>query len=839
MAKRKSRRLRPGRLILLITLLCLIIGGIASLSYFAYAMSDMPAFNPQALENMVPTSIYDKDGNLATRIGTENREPIKLDEVPTSVKDAVLAIEDDRFYDHHGINFRSFGRALFRNVAAGGIREGFSTITMQLVKLSYLSPEQSFKRKMQEVVLTLQMERHFTKDEIFEMYLNKIYFGQGAYGIQSAAQTYLGKDLKTDDITLEEAAFLAGLPQAPSSYSRYLDSGKSVDNLDDGKSSKQDVKQLEEKHQKDYDLTLNRRNMVLQRMKDTGKISEDQRQTAESKSLPDSTKMQAAKYPYPYFIDYVTEKLIQNYGPDMVYKGGLKVYTTLDPKIQKLAEMAMANANNFPNYPADKNGLPQPQGAAVFMEPGTGYLRAIVGGREHTYQRSLNRATQYQVLDNGSKIGRQPGSSIKPIVAYGPAIEYKGMGPASIVDDIPTSFGSYSPKNSGGGFRGLITLRQALTSSVNIAAVKLLNTVGIQQSVKFAQGLGITTLDANRDGLAMALGGVSNGVVPLDMAGAYGAFANQGIYVKPHAIIKVERFDGTILDEFKPERSQAMKPTTAYLVTDMMVSAVRSGTGSRANLGARPVAGKTGTTDEGKDIWFVGYTPELVGAVWVGHDLPQKMPQAFGGIYPAMIWREVMNKALADVPVRSFTKPSGIVTTTVDSKSGLLPGPHTPSDHLVSDMFAQGTVPTEVDNLHQVMDVCATTGLLPNDYCIDRITKVVVKTPYSVPAGVADFALRAPTTTCTLHTENGIDPAAAEKYKLILPETPDEENNQENQGNQGNGGNQGESNGREPAQNNGENWLPGTTGAIEKNIKNTYEKAARVKDHNWQDFAWN
>ncbi|ABO50174.1 penicillin-binding protein, 1A family [Desulforamulus reducens MI-1] len=821
MAKRKSRRLRPGRLILLITILIVTIGGLASLGFFAYAMSDMPAFNPQALENMVPTSIYDKDGNLVTRIGTENREPIQLSEVPATVKDAVLATEDEHFYDHHGINFRSLGRAVFRNVAAGEIREGFSTITMQLVKLSYLSPERSMKRKMQEVILTLQMERHFMKDEIFEMYLNKIYFGQGAYGIQSAAQIYFGKDLKTDELTLEEAAFLAGIPQAPSAYSRYLDSGKS---LDDGENSEQDKKKLEEQHQKDYDLTLNRRNIVLLRMKEAGKITEEERQAAASKPLPDGTKMQATRYPYPYFIDYVTEKLVQKYGPDMVYKGGLKVYTTLDPKIQKTVELAMANAKNFPNYKPDKNGLPQPQGAAVFMEPGTGYLRAIVGGREHTHQRALNRATQYQILSNGSKIGRQPGSSIKPIVAYGPAVEYKGMGPASVIDDIPTSFGNYSPKNSGGGFRGLITMRQALTSSVNIVAVKLLNSVGISQAVKFAQGLGITTLDANRDGLAMALGGVSSGVVPLDMVGAYGAFANQGIYVKPHAIIRVERFDGSIVEEFKPERRQAMKATTAYLITDMLRSAVQSGTGSRANLGARPVAGKTGTTDEGKDIWFVGYTPELVGAVWIGHDLPTRMPQAYGGIYPAMIWREVMSKSLADVPVRPFTKPSGIVYATVDSKSGLLPGPNTPSDHMVHDMFAQGTIPTKVDDLHQIMEVCATTGELPNDYCTDRITKVVIKTPYTVPPNVADFALRAPVKTCSLHTENGIDPAVAEKYKLTIPDSPE---NQEM-----NNGNQEGTNTVTPKPNEGDNWLPGTTGSNtnESEAKKKFRKAAKVKE---------
>ncbi|MEG6511231.1 PBP1A family penicillin-binding protein [Desulforamulus ruminis] len=809
MARKKSRRLRTGRLAFLIVAFLVLVGGVASLGYFAYAVADMPAWNPESLETLLPTSIYDKDGNLVTRIGAENREPIKLLEVPNVVRDAFLATEDDRFYDHHGINFRSFGRALYRNVLAGEIREGFSTITMQLVKLSYLSPDRTPKRKIQEVILTLQMERHFTKDEIFEMYLNKIFFGQGAYGIQSAAQTYLGKDLKTDELTLDEAAFLAGLPQAPSSYSSYLDETQSVG----------EDNQVNEAYQKKYDIALNRRNLVLQRMTAAGKITEEQRQEAAAKPLPTADKMQSVSYPYPYFVDYVTEKLVEKYGADMVYKGGLKVYTTLDPKIQKIAENAMANKNNFPSSPVDANGLPQPQGAAVFMEPETGYLRAIVGGREHKQQRQLNRATQYQTLADGTKIGRQPGSSIKPIIAYGPAIEYKGMGPASIIDDIPQSFGSYSPRNSDGSFRGLIPMRTALIHSVNIVAIKLLNQVGLNQAVKFANGLGITTLDANKDGLAMALGGVSTGVIPLDMAGAYGAFANRGIYVQPHAIIKVEASDGTVLDEFKPEQHQAMKATTAYLVTDMLKSAVQSGTGSRANIG-RPVAGKTGTTDEGKDIWFVGYTYNLVGAVWIGHDSPKKMPQSYGGMYPAMIFKEVMSKALAGTPAKDFPRPSGITSATVDSKSGLLPGPNTPADHMITDLFAAGTVPTEVDNLHQVMEVCATTGELPNEYCPDRITKVLLKLPYSVPSNVADFALRAPTQTCTLHTVDGIDPSAAEKY--VLPEQPDPGK---------------ENTGEKPKQpNNGDSWLPGTTGRIKTWESGEIKQAANLKNRIKQKY---
>lgn len=796
MAKRKSRRLRPGRLIILIVALCVLLGGFSSLGYVAYAVSDMPAWNPEALESMIPTTIYDKDGNFVTRIGTENREPIKLSDVPDGIKDAFLATEDDRFYDHYGINFRSLGRAVYKNVLAGGIREGFSTITMQLVKLSYLSPERTPKRKIQEIILTLQMERHFTKDEIFEMYLNKIYFGQGAYGIQSAAQTYLGKDLKTDSIDLEEAAFLAGLPQAPSLYSSYLDNTTSAEVQSSQDKNKEQLKnEPEQQNQKNYDMALNRRNIVLLRMKDAGKISVEQQNAAAAKPLPKAEQMKASSYPYPFFVDYVTDKLVQKYGADMVYKGGLKVYTTMDPKVQKIAELAMANPKNFPSgFKPDSYGLPQPQGAAIFMEPGTGYLRAIVGGREHKQQRQLNRATQYQVLPDGRKIGRQPGSAIKPIVAYAPYIELLGKGPASIVDDIPTSYGTYSPKNSGGGFRGLIPLRAALTHSVNIAAIKLLNDVGLDPAVKFAQGLGITTLDSKNDGLAMALGGVSTGVVPLDMVGAYGAFANRGNYVKPHAIIRVERFDSTVLDEYKPEQSQAMKATTAYMITDMLTTAVQSGTGVNANLGARPVAGKTGTTDLGKDVWFVGYTPELVGAVWIGHDTPARMDSTFGGMFPAAIWREVMSKSLADVPIRQFTRPPGIVSATVDSKSGLLPGPNTPADHMVTDIFAEGTVPKETDNLHQYMEVCATTGELPNDYCPDRITKVVVKLPYTVPSNVADFAIRAPQNTCTLHSSSGIDLDSAEKYRLNPPQTDGTQTSPTTRPDNGNA------------------WLPDTTG---------------------------
>jgi len=677
------------------------------------SIRDMPKLSPDTLESGASTMIYDKDRNLVTQIGAKNSIPVDLEDVPENVRNAFLAIEDPRFYQHHGISLRGIARAAWSDLSSGSIKEGGSTITQQLVKISFLTPERTIKRKIQEIILAFQVERHYTKDEILEMYLNNIYLGEGAYGIQAAAQTYFGKDIKQVK-SLEEAALLGGLPQAPSAYSPY----------------------------RDPQAALARRNTVLDSMAKYNFISESEAEKAKAKELKVETREPAGRqYPYPYFIDYVTDKLIEKYGETEVFKGGLKVYTSLDPKIQQIAEAAMARKTNFPSSRTDANNMLQPQGAVVLLDPHTGYIKALVGGREHTQQRQWNRATQTT---------RQPGSAFKPIAAYGPAIEYKGLGPASVVDDIPVKYGSYEPRNFDGKYRGLITLRTALTHSVNVVAVRLLmDTVGINEAIRFASGLGIK-LDPQVHGASMALGGLHNGVTPLQMASAYGAFANQGVYIEPTAIIRVEKSDGVILEQPVPKQRQAMKATTAYLITDMLKSVMQSGTGTGAQIG-RPAAGKTGTTDDGKDIWFVGYTPELVASVWIGYDKPTAMPQAFGSTYPAWIWQEIMSKALSGVPVKDFSRPDGLVTATVDSKSGLLPGPNTPSDSLVTDLFVEGTVPAETDNVHVFVEVCAASGQLPSEYCPDRVIKSLIKLPYSVPSSVEDFNQRAPTESCTIH----------------------------------------------------------------------------------------
>lgn len=753
MAKKKRRvKLNIARLALLLSLLLVVLAGGATLALVASSVASMPAFNPDAINFAASTEIYDDNDQLITRVGLQNRVPVDITDVPKVVKDAFIAIEDNRFEKHIGVDpYRILGAA-WADIKSASLKEGASTITQQLVRHSTdIGSDKKFRRKIQEAILALQMERHFSKDEILELYLNGIYLGAG-HGVQAAAQAYFNKDIQ--DVTLEEAALIAGLPQAPSTYNPFHNP----------------------------EAAKKRRNIVLDQMAHFGYITQAEADVAKAKDIVlNPGKISTADYPYSYFIDYVITKLIDENGEYKlseadVFKGGLKIYTSLNQNMQKAAEGAVANDNYFPPSYKNSNGeLIAPLGAAVILDPHTGYVKALVGGREQEGKMLWNYATSEK---------RRPGSTFKPIAAYGPAIEYLGRGPATIYDDIPFSRGSYAPRNSGGGFKGLVTMRYALTHSINIPAVKAMDEVGMDKTIKFANGLGINDL-LPTDGLPTALGGMANGVTPLQLAAAYGAFANNGVYIEPTAIRKVEKLDGTVLIENVPKQHQAMKETTAFLITDMLKDAVSQGTGTRAKLD-RPVAGKTGTADnknnQTSDIWFAGYTPDLVGITWIGNKNQNYRlnPGSYGGNYTAMMWKDMMQKAHQGLAKRNFpSAPSGIVRATVDSKSGLLPGSHTPDEHLVTDYFVQGTVPSETDHTHVLMEVCATSGQLPSEYCTDRITKVVIKLPYSTPNFVADFGLRAPTEICTIHTsldDNG----------GWLPNLPDDPNGNQNQNNNAN-----------------------------------------------------
>ena len=713
--KRKKRKLKPIRLVILVLALFFLMGSVSAMALVAISIKNMPVLTDEGLMSSTSTQIYDQDGKPVAKLGIENRVPVSYNEIPDTVKNAFIAIEDVRFYQHYGIDPRGIARAVWFDIRGRSLDQGASTITQQLVKISFLHPEKKFERKIQEAILAIQMERRYSKEEILEMYLNKIYLGEGAYGIQAAAQTYFNKEV--GDLDLNEAATLAGLPQAPSLYSPYHN----------------------------YEAAINRRNMVLSNMYRYGFINETElTQTRQQEIKLLGSGPVGRQYPFPYYVDYITEQLIKEFGEDLVFKGGLKVYTTLDQQIQTAVETALANPENYPASTKDAQGTIQPQGAMVILDTSNGHIKAMVGGREHTHMRAFNRAYMPP--------GRQPGSAFKPVFSYAPAIELRGMGPASIIDDAPVRYGNWEAKNYDHSYRGLITMRTALTHSVNVVAAKvMMDSVGQEESFQFARRFGIN-LDPAKHGPAASLGGLYTGVTPLQLAAAYVPFANQGLFYEPVAILKVESPDGRELLVNNPKPTPILKPTTAYLITDMLKSVVTSGTGTAAAIG-RPAAGKTGTTDKRADIWFAGYTPDYVGVAWIGHDNPTAMPvDAFGGAYTARVWRQVMAKAHEGKPVRDFRQPTGITSHKVDSKSGLLPGPNTPPEHLVTDLFAVGTVPTEHDNTHVLVELCAESGKLPNDYC-PRITRVMIKLPYNVPPSVRDHHLRVPEEICDIHLE--------------------------------------------------------------------------------------
>ena len=566
-----------------------IIGG--SCGYLLAAQNiqtDLPDIQPA-----YTTHIYDIKGNeIATVHTDEDREPAKIDKIPTNLKNAFLAVEDVRFYQHIGIDFRGVMRALWENIRHRSVTEGGSTITQQLARNAYLSQEQSYQRKIQEMFLALKIEHRHTKDEILELYLNQIYFGQGAYGVQAAAKTYFGKNV--EDLDLNECAMLAGIPKSPNYYSP-------LNNL----------KAAQE-----------RKSTVLKQMVKYGYIS------ASTADATAKEELHLAK-PAPkvgkanYFVDYVIQTMIDKYGADAVYKGGLQIYTTLDMDMQQKAEEAL---KNLPEMQA-VNGVQQPQGALVAIDPATGYIKAMVGGRGTDM---FNRAALAE---------RQPGSAFKPFV-FAVALE-SGYTPDTIVADTPFTKYGWNPQNYDRSFYGSVPLSSVCAQSLNVATVRIADDVGIDNVIKCAKDLGISTLvmegEKNDVNLSTALGGITRGVTPLELTSAYCAFPNKGMYVKHTAVAKVLDRDGNVLETAPLPGKRVLKEETAASLNSMLRGVVAGGTGTAANING-DVAGKTGTTSEYHDAWFVGYMPDLVVGVWIGCDDNQRMGTMTGGTTPANIW---------------------------------------------------------------------------------------------------------------------------------------------------------------------------------------------------------
>lgn len=615
----RTKKKGPFRSIRVMAALVLVIIAGLMFGYIFAAYQSLPEVGNN-MRPAVSSQVFDSQGKLITTLHSDqNRLPIDINKVPKNLQNAFIAAEDNRFYDHIGVDPIGILRAVVTNLTNRGIAQGGSTITQQLAKNAFLSQDQTLKRKIQEAILALELERKYSKKEILEMYMNQIYFGRGAYGIQTAAHTYFGKDV--GDLTLAECAMIAGLPKSPNYYSSSVNEATA------------------------------RKNVVVGQMEKYGYITPSQAEEAKKSSL-DIKKKSTSNTPdeTAYFIDYVTQEIAQKYGDDALYKDGLKIYTTLDTDKQHAAVQAM---RHLPETHTDDQGLTQPQGAIISIDPKTGHILAMVGGRG---QDSFNRA---------SMAVRQPGSAFKPFV-YMTAMEHD-MTPDTIMEDKKVEYGGWSPHNADNSYQGRMPLWKALALSVNTVAVQLADKVGPSNVIANAKKLGITTLvedgSPNDDNLASAaLGGLTKGVTPLEMAAAYGAFANKGVYIKPTAIVKILDRNGNVLEDNSSDvqKTQVMSEKTAYEMTSMLEGVIARGTGTAASIG-RPAAGKTGTTDDNHDAWFIGYTPDIVTAVWVGDDTgSQSLGEIYGGTVPAQIWHDYMASAVSGTSADDFDVPAGM-----------------------------------------------------------------------------------------------------------------------------------------------------------------------------------
>jgi penicillin-binding protein 1A len=591
-----------------------VAGGMVGL---AVSFRNLP--DVRLLSSYAPTEtsyIYDVKGKLLSSLhGEANRRVVALNKISPNLKRAVLAIEDSHFYYHKGINPTSIGRAVIVNFKSGGVEEGASTLTMQLVKNIFLSHERTYSRKLAEGVLAIRVEQIFEKDEILEMYLNNIYWGHNNYGAETAAESYFNKP--ASQLTLAEASMMAGLIQAPEAFSPF----------------------------NNYKLAKQRQALVLSRMRELGWITAEEEKTAlnQKLALGKPTSWQGSKL--PYITDAVIQELNEKFGRETVLRGGMRVQTTVDYDMQKAAEANVQQA--YRNLRGRGLAAKNLQVSLVAVDPRTHFVKALVGGVD--YKRSqLNRAIQSR---------RQPGSAFKPFVYY-TAFASGRFTPDSVVNDAPISIrdGSiyYRPKNYGGGFSGPTSLRMALIKSSNIPAVILGQRVGVEKVVEVARRLGFKSpLIAVP---SLPLGSVD--VTPLEMAGAYATFASNGWHSDPTIIVRVTDSRGNVLFDNTPKPKLVLDPWATASLTSVLQGVISGGTATSAQIG-RPAAGKTGTTDSERNVWFVGYVPQLAAAVWIGDDSNRALGKGItGGHYAAPIWRNFMLQALKNEPVKYFPSPA-------------------------------------------------------------------------------------------------------------------------------------------------------------------------------------
>jgi len=741
---------------------CIGIGGVAGILWIA--TRDLPTFDSfQDYHPSLVSRVYADNGEIIGQFFIERRLYTPIDKIPQALTQAVIATEDTRFFEHPGLDIVGIGRAAWTNLKKGGRFQGASTITQQLARALFLSPERTYQRKIKELILAVKMEWVLSKEEILEMYLNQIYFGHGAYGVAAAALTYFDKSVS--DLTLPESAFLAGLPKAPNTYSPY----------------------------RNPDLAKSRKELVLGRMVEAGYLTTEDAQSAMAITL--TYRHQSLEPIAAYFIEEVRQHLVDRYGETLVYKGGLQIHTTLNIAMQKTAEETVRKGlrqldkrqgwrgpvghvaftkdftppDTFPELQnpkaafvyglyralvtkvtkqsaqiligntykgsisfedmswaqrrlekngdvgtavvsdkasplkllkvgdiievAPKNGnieagefileqTPLVEGALIAMDPRTGAVQAMVGGYDFT-RSQFNRAVIAR---------RQPGSAFKPLI-YASALQ-QGLTPATLILDAPVVYEDedldrvWKPENYEKRFFGTISLREALRHSRNAATVRLLEQVGVPEVVNIASNLGIRS-PLSQD-LSLALG--SSSVTLQEITSAYGVFADQGMWLEPYLITHVKNLDGEILEQHLFEPRQAMTKENAYLITNMLMDVIQSGTGRLAKSIGRPLAGKTGTTNSYNDAWFVGYAPNLTTGVWVGFDEVRTLGKLESGAHAALpIWTRFMDQALRNLPVMTFTIPEGIQFAQIDTSTGNLPSKT--SQHISTEVFLKGTEP--------------------------------------------------------------------------------------------------------------------------------------------------
>ena len=605
--------------------------------------------------------IYDGQSDVVTRLhGVQDRTWVSISELQPSTVYAFISAEDARFFEHEGVDVIRIAGAIVADIKAGSYVQGASTISQQLIKLSHLTSEKTISRKAEEAALAYEMERQYSKEDILEMYLNYVYFGGGYYGIEAAAEGYFG--VHASDLTLDQSAMLAGILKSPSGYAPHIN----------------------------YAASINRRNNILRLMRDYGYITDDEKKQA-SAGRPTILHDKREEYS-GYYTDAVTKSAAALMGitVDELIRGGYSIYSAMDSDIQHYCEEMFKNGELFPAEDSEA--------AIVVLEPSTGMVVAMVGGRSYTGGISFNRATD---------IRRQPGSVIKPVIAYAPAFEYLNYTAADMILDEETTFADYTPSNYGNKYYGWVTVREAVTKSLNVPAVKTLSEVGVERAKDFAKRCGIE-FDDKDDSLALALGGFTYGVSPLQIAGAYSCFASGGIYNTPTLIKKITDRNGLTVYEYRQDNRRVMSEANAYILTSMLKSVVTEGTGHRLNTLDIPIAGKTGTVglaNGNRDAWMAGYTPEYTAVVWQGYDsdrLGLLPSSATGGTYPALMLYELFNHIYPDGRSGDFEKPESVKQYSIDAKTlkkqhkAVLANAMTPQSSRVTEYFTEETAPEDV-----------------------------------------------------------------------------------------------------------------------------------------------